>query len=392
MKKFFLLFFLVSGSFVLSAQENSTEIQNSADKLLESNSKVKIGGYGEVHLNTPLNPDELSNSSLDVHRMVMLFGYEFNSRTQFITELEFEHVKEVYVEQAFLQYKINDWMNLRAGLLLTPMGLINQYHEPINFLSVERPLTDKYIVPSTWREIGFGVSGNIIAANLKYQLYLMNGFNSFDGEGKLVGKSGLRGGRQKGAESFMTKPDITGRLDYYGIKNLNIGISAYVGETESSLFNGISNNNQTQLAQADSSIIGVQMLSADLRYSVKGMQLTGQLHFANLNNTSAYNTFTESDLGQQLLGYYLELGYNVLNLINTTDHELIPFVRYENVNTHFAVENIDKDPAFNRNIYTTGLAWKMSSGSIAKIDFQLANTEADKNFNKYINAGIGVTF
>ena len=99
------------------------------------------------------------NATLDVHRLVTFFGYNFNEKASFVSEVEFEHVSEVYVEQAFLDYKIKNNLSVNAGLMLIPMGIQNLYHEPATFNGVERTNVDKYIVPSTWREIGIGVSG-----------------------------------------------------------------------------------------------------------------------------------------------------------------------------------------------------------------------------------------
>ena len=89
---------------------------NSADNQLMNNSRLNIGGYGEIHYNQPLSSGTRNNGSLDVHRMVLMFGYKFNDRAQFVSEIEFEHVGEVDVEQAFLQYKINNYINFRGGL------------------------------------------------------------------------------------------------------------------------------------------------------------------------------------------------------------------------------------------------------------------------------------
>ncbi|MDO9615560.1 MAG: hypothetical protein Q7J86_13675, partial [Bacteroidota bacterium] len=222
-----------------SQEQTKPEYQNIADKLLISNSKLTIGGYGEVHYHQPLSSETRRNGELDVHRMVMLFGYQFSDRTQFVTELEFEHVSEVYVEQAFLQHKLNKSINFRAGLLLIPMGVVNEYHEPTTFNGVERPLVDNKINPTTWREIGFGLSGTIQPANLKYQAYLVNGFNGYDGAAKLNGNNGLRSGRQKGASSYISSPNFTAKVEYYGIRGLNIGLSGYLGDTQSKLYNGI---------------------------------------------------------------------------------------------------------------------------------------------------------
>ncbi len=79
--------------------ENS--YQNAAEKMLAADGKLTIGGYGQIDYNQPLSSEKRYNGVLDVHRLVMLFGYRFNERTQFITEVEYEHVSEVYIEQAF---------------------------------------------------------------------------------------------------------------------------------------------------------------------------------------------------------------------------------------------------------------------------------------------------
>ncbi len=225
---------------------------------------------------------------------------------------------EVYVEQAFLQYKLNSSLNFRGGLLLVPMGIINEYHEPNTFNGVERPLIDKYIAPTTWREIGFGVTGNFLPASIKYQAYVMNGFNGYDGTGKLSGKDGLRKGRQKGAESFISSPNFSGKMEYYGMRGLNIGLSGYFGKTQSTLYDGISKNDDIALAVADSSVVGVSMLGLDTRYAIKGLQLRAQFYYSKLSNSAQYNVFTAkadgtlNDVGSSMIGYYAELGYNVL--------------------------------------------------------------------------------
>ncbi|MCK5469477.1 MAG: hypothetical protein KAI99_13230, partial [Cyclobacteriaceae bacterium] len=162
MNKYIFLSIMICSAIFSQAQNDSTNTYlNTANRMMQTDRKLTIGGYAQIDYNQPLNSDTYNNGNLDVHRLVLLFGYKFNSRTQFITELEVEHVKEVFVEQAFLDYRINNYMNLRAGLMLIPMGIVNEYHEPPTFMGVERPMLDKYIVPTTWREIGAGITGNI---------------------------------------------------------------------------------------------------------------------------------------------------------------------------------------------------------------------------------------
>jgi len=157
---------------VLTAQTDtlSNVYLNTAEQMIANKSKLNIGGYGEVHYNQPLNNGKTDLGTLDVHRMVLFFGYNFSSKTQFVTEIEVEYAKEIWVEQAFLQHKLAHWVNFKAGLLLVPMGIINEYHEPNTFNGVERPAIDNKLSLSTWREVGAGFTGTILPASLKYQL------------------------------------------------------------------------------------------------------------------------------------------------------------------------------------------------------------------------------
>ncbi len=385
-------------SFGQSVDTSRNRYTNSADNLLSQNSRILFGGYGEVHYNQPFGNETVSNGQLDVHRVVMLFGYNFSNRTQFVTEIEYEHVSEVYVEQAFLQHRINSYINFRGGLLLIPMGIINEYHEPTTFNGVERPLIDKYIAPTTWREIGFGLNGNILDASLKYQFYIVNGFNGYDGSANLSGKNGLRKGRQKGAESFSSAPNFSGKLEYYGIRGLNVGLSGYFGSTQSTLYDGISRGDQEAMATADSSIVGISMLGLDMRYNRSGFLVRGQVYYTSLSNTDQYNAFTAdedgnfNDLGSSMIGYYGEIGYNVFRWLKT-DYQLIPFVRYEFLDTHNSVSSdMERNPAYQTTNIMTGLTFMLSKGAAIKTDVQFVKKGNEAVYTKIFNAGIGVWF
>lgn len=387
---------------LVSAQVESKEeqeFQNTAQRLMEIDKKLTIGGYAQIDYNQGFGEDYRQNGQLDVHRVVMMFGYKFNDRTHFFTEIEYEHISEVYIEQAFLNYKINDFIDFRGGLMLIPMGIMNEYHEPPTFNGVERPLVDKYIAPTTWREIGAGFTGNFVSANLKYQLYVVNGFSSYnDGQAKLNGKKGLRSGRQKGAESFMSSPNLTARIEYYGLPSLSLGLSGYFGETQSTLYDGLDKDDELAEGQADSSVVGISMIGLDARFQKKGVQLRGQFYYTALSNTDQYNHFTGSetgpnDLGSAMVGYYLEAGYNVFQTSNNIQTELIPFVRYEGYNTHQSVESgFEENKSYNNTIITTGIGWKLTPGAVLKADLQFLKSEADDDYSKVFNAGIGIMF
>ncbi|MFC2115757.1 hypothetical protein ACFLTU_04740 [Bacteroidota bacterium] len=377
-----------------AAQVDENQFQNTAQKLLEKDKdeSLVIGGYGQIDYNQALGNGNHNNGNLDVHRLVLLFGYHFTDRLQMITEIEFEHVKEVYVEQAFLNYRLNNYMNLRGGLILIPMGRVNEYHEPPVYNGVERPNVDKYIVPTTWREIGAGISGTLPGPSLKYQAYIVNGFTGYNNGPGFNGKNGLRGGRQKGAESIISNPNFSMKLEYFGVPGLSMGLSGYFGKSQSTLYHGLDKNDTQGISIADSSVVGTAMVGMDIRYQLKGLQLMGQFIYNNLSNTLQYNQSTGSDLGSSMLGYYLEVGYDLLNGSDKGEQKLIPFIRYENYNTHASVEgNIVKNDAFNRTDITVGIGYWFTAGAAVKADYQRF-TNATGTDNNQLNMGIAFMF
>ena len=374
MKKLSLVVALFVG-FIGYSQENSEQnTQEFGNQITEG---LTIGGYAQIDYN---EPDGSEAGNLDVHRLVLLFGYKFNEKVSFLTEVEYEHVEEVYVEQAYLKYKANENFNVLAGLMLVPMGIINESHEPTTFYGVERPNVDNYIVPTTWREIGVGVSGKIDNASLKYQAYLFNGFKSYtDGAGVLRGTDGLRKGRQKGAESVVSSPNLSTKLDYYGILGLRIGLSGYFGKTQT---------DDTSIAGSE---VGISMIGVDARYNYNNLELRGQYIHTNLTDTEDYNLLTGKDLGSEMYGLYGEVAYS-FNLKGV--EKLTPFLRYEKHNTHAGTAgNLVANDAFDRDELIFGLNYKVANGAAFKVDYQLMNNAVSgSDTAKQFNAGVAVSF
>ena len=402
MKKLLIIGFSIY-AFATTAQVNNTdsttnEPLNSVNNIIKGNSSknITIGTYAQIDYNQQFDANTRYNGTLDVHRLVLFLGYKFNDRTHFVTEVEYEHVNEVFVEQAFLNYRINSAFNLRAGLLLIPMGIINEYHEPTTFNGVERPNLDGQIVPSTWRELGIGFSGNLPNISLKYQAYIVNGFNGYSGEsGVLRGVDAFRKGRQKAAKSYISSPNLSTKVDYYGITGLKLGLAGYFGNSQSELYGGINKNDNLALDQADSSVVKLAMIGFDARYQNNGFQARVQVINANISNTSAYNSFTGKDLGAGLFGYYVEVGYEVLRFFNlNTDKKLVAFARYEEYNTHNKVASeFTKNKAYDRTDITTGLGFWLSNGAVLKADYQLFKNKDETSADKHqINLGLGIWF
>lgn len=392
MQKFSILFVLLFFSFLSISQTKTDSITlnpqtqlNAAQRLLSGNyaSAVTVSAYAEVLYNQP----EGDNGELDVQRMVLLFGYRFTDQVQFVTEVELEHVNEVFIEQAFVNYNVVDNFNIRGGLMLVPMGIVNEFHEPTTFNGVERPAMDNAIVPTTWREIGIGVTGRFNAINLGYQAYVFNGFKSTvaDGEGGLSGflkgSNGLRGGRQKAIQSTIDSPTLSTKFDYYGIPGLRLGLSGYFGKTQAT----------DDVENLEGANIGISMIGLDARYAFQRFTARGQFIHAALSDTEQYNNATGSDLGSALQGYYIEGGYNLIPI--NKKQKLFAFCRYEKFNTHADTDGaLEQNAAYDRTDVTTGLSYHIAPGVVVKGDYQFRSNASETDTKNRLNFGIGVWF
>ena len=388
-----ILLFAVLYTALLSAQTVTDSIMlnpqkqlNAAQRLLSGNyaSAVTMGAYGEMLYNQP----EGDNGELDVQRLVLLMGYRFNDKTQFVTEIEMEHVEEIFVEQAFVNYNLASNVNIRGGLMLIPMGIVNEFHEPTTFNGTERPAMDNVIVPTTWRELGIGVSGRFDNISLGYQAYLFNGFKSTEADGTggvsgfLKGSNGLRSGRQKGIKSTVDSPTLSTKFDYYGIPGLRLGLSSYFGKTQAA----------DDIETIDGANIGISMIGLDARYAYGRFTARGQFIHASLSDTEEYNALTGRDLGSALQGWYIEGAFNLLPINN--EQKLFAFARYEMYDTHASTEgSLVENEAYDRTDVTTGLTYHIAPGVVLKGDYQFrSNALENEDVKDRLNFGIGVWF
>lgn len=376
------------------AQTYLDSTQNSATKRIQfaDANTLAFGSYGEAHYNQGIVDGQFTNGNMDLHRVIMFMGYKFTNKLSFFSEIEFEHVYEVSVEQAFMNYSYNNLLNFKAGVILVPMGYVNEFHEPTLFNGVERPAVDKYVIPSTWREMGAGMHGILKKVNIKYQLYAMNGFMGYNGAAKING-SGIRSARQKGSEAAFSTPSITGKLAFYGLNGFRLGISGYSGKSVTSMYDGLDRNNAAAIASADSTIVGINMLAINAHYSIGKLRLMAVGNMTKLNNVEAYNTKTGSDAATRIYGAYGEVSYRQPIKSAASYPQVVPFVRYENLDTHAEVDrNVTRDKNNHREILTTGVGLQITPGTMLKADFQWQKTEANPKPTNTFNLGFGYWF
>lgn len=351
--------------------------------------EFEIGGYGEIHANFTEGEEK---DQLDIHRFVLDFKYDFADWIKFHSELEIEHAfiadddGEIYLEQFYLDFLLHENVNVRAGRILTPMGIVNQHHEPNRFNGVERPGVDTTIIPSTWTSDGVGIFGNITEA-LNYELYVVGGL---DGS-KFSPTGGIRSGRIKERPS-LNDVAFTGRVDYFPFVNfdapdgqqLRLGLSGFTGGAD----NGDEGVNPDGLSGVD-----VHMASADFEYSINRFDLRGEVVQTWVDNADELS----AGVGKEMFGWYIEPAYHVMpdswKKGRWEKSDLVLFARYEEFDTqHETVSGVARVPGGEREELTIGGTFHFTPAVVFKADYQFADSDAIIDPDDRLNLGLGMQF
>ena len=264
--------------------------------------KIHIGGYGELHYNDTETDAGSKSKKVDAHRFVLFFGYDYNDKVRFRSEFELEHglVKdtddgsnggEVELEQMYIEIDVTDQTSIQTGVILVPVGIMNETHEPPSFYGVERNDVEKYLIPATWWAAGVKVSHKL-NNGLRFEAMISEGL-----KGTTAGY--IRDGRQKSANASANDLAYTARVTYTGIPGL-----------KTSLFY----NHQSDFTQDSSDNIeemdlyGVTAIYNKDGYEVKALHV--QADFSGKDETGAFFTagFDEHQ------GTFLEVSKRMGNL------------------------------------------------------------------------------
>ena len=368
-----------------------------ASKTYKVRQGLSIGGYGEVLYQNFRREGQDGTPSgkadqIDALRGIVYVGYKFNGRFLFNSEIELEHAStgqagSASLEFAYLDYRPSDHFGLRAGLLLSPMGFVNELHEPPVFLGATRSVTEQRIIPSTWRENGIGIFGE--AAGFSYRAYMMNGLDAVGGSASRASgfsAAGIRGGRQKGSTATAEEFAAVARLDY-STAGARFGGSVYAG-----------NSGQNQVVASNpAQRIGARTViwEGHAEYRAYGLDFRGLVAGASVDEAALINEARQlsgsASVGERLLGWYVHVGYNLLRHART-DHELIPYVRYERINTQQRVPaGFAPDPANDQELISIGAAWRPIPNVVLKADYVLQRNEADTGVDE-VDVALGYLF
>ena len=328
--------------------------------------RTALSGYMDFHFNNP----EFSDAQLDFHRFVLLVTHSFSERIRFVGELELEHAVvegleekgELELEQAYVDFLLSRSFNVRAGMMLMPIGIINERHEPPVYYGVERPFNDTVIIPTTWFEAGAGVHGEL-GRGWRYRAFIVAPLDA----GEFSAEEGLREGRQKGSEANVGRPAVTGRVEYVAVRGLTLGTSGWSGRSGFQ-FRPVFD-------------VPVSLAEVDGRYSRRRLELRGQFsqvwidNAGQLNEALALRVGVNPNIARVLRGFYGEAGYRAIS--NAAFGDVGAFVRYENFDTQFRMPTGYVGlPQFDRDAWVVGATYWPDPDVAVKFDYSLVRSRS----------------
>ena len=333
---------------------------------------VLWGGYAEVHYNAG------DRQQIDVHRWVLFTEYEFNDKLRVQGEFELEHALagegqpgEVELEQAFIEYNTSPSNAVFAGVVLVPVGMLNETHEPPTFFGVERDRVHSQIIPTTWWEAGEGSRGEL-SEGLGYDLFFHSGLN--------VDETAftIRGGRQKVAEAVANRPAITGRLRYSGFPGLNLTVAA---QYQDDITQGTAEPGTDRDFDTDATLLN---FTADYRSGPVGLKAM----YARWDLDEGTTGVGPASLGRdEQWGYFVEPSYRFAVPGAGGDGELGIFARY------YAFDSTAGDSTGSvEDGFTVGFNYWIHPDVVLKADYDEITIENSTADDDRLNLGIGWQF
>lgn len=155
--------------------------------LSSSKVPVSLGGYIEFNARNSFEKNNNIQPEFQFKRMSLFIASAFSRRFKFLCELEWEYEAEdekeeteIGIEYAAVDMEVQPLLNLRAGIILNPIGSFNQNHDGPKWEFTDRPTAMTKMLPDVFRNVGFGIYGKRYNGNWMYgyELYLTNGFDS----------------------------------------------------------------------------------------------------------------------------------------------------------------------------------------------------------------------
>lgn len=318
---------------------------------------LQLGGYTDMSYEFERENGITEEATFKANRFNIFVYSRFFNRATIFGEIEFEEgAEEIALEIAQLDFELTEALNLRAGILLPPLGRFNVNHDSPKNDFTRRPLVSTEIIPSTLSEVGGGLFGNVYAGRMRfaYNMYLTNGFTDgiiLNGQGG----TSFQAGKPSLGEDNNTAPSYTGRIGFIPVPGIEAGLSFHTGAYNTYSVEGV------DIDEKRNELI----LAADWDFSRSfkfgTLRLSGEFAYAKIdipeNLASIY-------AGKQQ-GYYVDLAYDFLKgFVKILPKSYFTFaLRYDEIHLN---KDIDGDLTTQ---FSIGLNFRPFEDSVFRINY-----------------------
>jgi len=373
-----------SGSILESEYKSFSSMGEAASKVYHTDNFVSIGGYGEYKFKkysafknySSATANETQNKAeFNIVRFVPYIGFKFNDWIVMNTEIEFEdggsrsdntkNYKYAIVEFSYLDFLIDEKFAVRVGHILVPFGMTNLNHEPVAYLTTERPRVETFIIPSTWHTNGLLTHGKVDSFEYYAGIITSPDAGAFT-EGRYIQQGRL------GARQFTDDMSMVLRGSYDMGSGINVGSSFLYGK--SSVLE--ESRPGIGLTTANSSKVDITMLEVHGSYKNSGFDVKALASYGGLSGD--VSTLPNPNISESVNGQYLTVGYDVLNSMSTT-HQV--FVVGDIERLDMDATNKTTNPDNNKFLeYSTGLAYFPDPKVVLKADYTIKDYASGANF------------
>lgn len=315
--------------------------------------RTAIGGYAEAHARFERVDGITEELGFEARRFNLFTATRVSDFVRIGAELEIEEgAEEIKLEFAAVDVTLHPLANLRAGMILVPLGRFNLAHDsPMNEFT-DRPLVSTELLGVALSQPGLGFFGLVPVGErgrITYEVYAINGFHS----GVLRG-SGEGTRLPAGAwnvEDENASPAFVARTAWSPSDAFELGVSGYNGAYNVFEADGLAFDERRDVT------VGV----LDLQAEVAGVHIEGEGALARVDVPPGLRPlFAQRQRGFYLQGMY-DFGSGWLAAMPSS---------YFSTGVRIDVVDFDAD-AIGESIQQVqaGLNFRATSDTVLKFDF-----------------------
>jgi hypothetical protein len=296
-------------------------LNEAASKIFFTERPWSVSASGELNGVFPVKGErDRSSGDLELYyegltRLTGYLGLRPADNIAFTLEAQVEYLddgkgenKTEFNPEFYFDFLGNEHFNMRFGLSPLHIGYINNNDEPILFYSVNRPESERLVIPTEWIEFGLHAYGGI-TEDVHYALALTNGPEASE----FHDATWIRGGKEGRIDLHSSSSiAINPQIEYTGTPGLTLSLSGYTGRSgQGETIDGAGGREEVKAR--------VSVVSGYARWDWKALRLIAMGAHGWLDETEKVYRLTEEKtgrgqvLGSRVYGLYVEAGWDILH-------------------------------------------------------------------------------